>query len=106
MTPPFYATTRARRCSARVAACIPDEVARVVTPEGDVIPVSTRLANAPVVCGLAVCTSIMSMAGDWAAAITFAYLAVQDLSSCLVSLFSFPPLRGAAFCRATIALAD
>lgn len=53
---------RARRCSARVAACHTDEVDRVVTPREMSFPVSTRLANAPVVCGLAVCTPIMSMA--------------------------------------------
>ena len=54
-------STRARRCSARVAACIPTRSPELSRPREMSFPVS-RLANAPVVCGLAVCTPIMSMA--------------------------------------------
>lgn len=78
-TPPFYAIHEGPTLLSTCSGLHTDEVARVVTPEGDVIPGLYAIGE----CAGGLWSGGMYThhvyGGDWAAAITFAYLAVQNL---------------------------
>lgn len=78
-TPPFYAIHEGSTLLSTCSGLHTDEVARVVTPEGDVIPGLYAIGECAGGLWAGGMYTHHVYGGDWAAAITFAYLAVQDL---------------------------
>ena len=78
-TPPFYAIHEGPTLLSTCSGLHTDEVARVVTPEGDVIPGLYAIGECAGGLWAGGMYTHHVYGGDWAAAITFAYLAVQNL---------------------------